>query len=307
MTRSLSLTIAALLASTMMWNSVGHAQDSDKSKDEALDSLLQKLDDAKPANPAKPAAKPADSGSAKAAKAEGAKPAADVAPKDQALDSLLEKLGETTEKPSADDEPPHGPGGPKDEPSAPPPGPKKPEADNLKDKEKEFDQHLEELTGRKRKKKDREQGEGTGPLSDVIKEMRQVEERLGKTDTGEETRKRQSEIVRNLESLIDQMRESSSQSKAKKQIKMTMKQGQQPGSKSGQTPGSNGGQAPQSKPNKPDSKRSLAGGKDEWGHLPPELRQEMDNVFKEEMLPSKEDLIRRYYLSVSKKSLIREE
>ena len=33
----------------------------------------------------------------------------------------------------------------------------------------------------------------------------------------------------------------------------------------------------------------------------------MDNVFKEEPLPSKEELIRRYYLSVSKKSLLREE
>ena len=33
----------------------------------------------------------------------------------------------------------------------------------------------------------------------------------------------------------------------------------------------------------------------------------MDNVFKEELLPSKEELIRRYYLSVSKKSLAREE
>ena len=33
----------------------------------------------------------------------------------------------------------------------------------------------------------------------------------------------------------------------------------------------------------------------------------MDNVSKEEALPSREELIRRYYLSVSKKSLIREE
>ena len=42
-------------------------------------------------------------------------------------------------------------------------------------------------------------------------------------------------------------------------------------------------------------------------HLPPELRQEMDNVAKEVMLPSKEELIKLYYLSVSKKSLTREE
>jgi hypothetical protein len=33
----------------------------------------------------------------------------------------------------------------------------------------------------------------------------------------------------------------------------------------------------------------------------------MNNVEREVMLPSKEELIKRYYLSVSKKSLVREE
>jgi hypothetical protein len=61
------------------------------------------------------------------------------------------------------------------------------------------------------------------------------------------------------------------------------------------------------KPAKPDNKHVLANGKDEWGHLPPELRQEMDNVNREAMLPSKAELIKQYYLSVSKKSLVREE
>ena len=51
----------------------------------------------------------------------------------------------------------------------------------------------------------------------------------------------------------------------------------------------------------------MAGGKDEWGHLPPGLREEMDNVFKEEGLPLARTLIRRYYLSLSKKALVREE
>jgi hypothetical protein len=62
-----------------------------------------------------------------------------------------------------------------------------------------------------------------------------------------------------------------------------------------------------SKPAKPDGKHANVGDKDIWGHLPPELRQEMDNIAKEGMLPSKEELIRRYLLSVAKKSLTREE
>jgi hypothetical protein len=84
--------------------------------------------------------------------------------------------------------------------------------------------------------------------------------------------------------------------------------GQKPGSQQpGQTPGTNPGQAPNMKPAKPDGKHALVGGKDEWGHLPPELRQEMANVNRETMLPSKEELIKLYYLSVSKKSQVRGE
>jgi len=41
--------------------------------------------------------------------------------------------------------------------------------------------------------------------------------------------------------------------------------------------------------------------------LPAQLREEMINVFKEGPLPSAEELIRRYYLSVNKKSTSREE
>ena len=51
----------------------------------------------------------------------------------------------------------------------------------------------------------------------------------------------------------------------------------------------------------------MAGGKYIWGHLPPELRQEMENGFKEDALPTKEDLISRYYLSVAKQKLVRGE
>ena len=55
-------------------------------------------------------------------------------------------------------------------------------------------------------------------------------------------------------------------------------------------------------PKKPDMKSVLARSKDEWGHLPPELRGEMENVFKEDALPSRKTLIDRYYISVTRKS-----
>ena len=57
----------------------------------------------------------------------------------------------------------------------------------------------------------------------------------------------------------------------------------------------------------PTGKHSNAGGKDIWGHLPAELRQEIENQTHEEPLSAKGELIDRYYLSVGKGKLVREE
>jgi hypothetical protein len=299
MARWIRLALAALFASTIVWGSSSLAQEV--SKDEDLEKFLQKVDDTKKPEPTPPAAKPARPDSAK--KEATAKPSGDVSTKDKDLDNFLEKLGESKETPSPDDTPREMPK-PFDEPD-PTQKPDKPAPDTLKDNEKEIDQHLEELTGRRHKKKNQDEGEGTGPLSKVIKEMREVEERLGKPDTGDETRKKQTEIVKHLDQLIEQLRSSKGSGKGKRVL--VMMPGQKPGQQPGQQPGTTGGNAPHAQPEKPTKKRALAGGKDEWGHLPPELRQEMDNVFKEEGLPAKEDLIRRYYLSLSKKASVRGE
>ena len=65
--------------------------------------------------------------------------------------------------------------------------------------------------------------------------------------------------------------------------------------------------APPMRPARPTSKHSNAGGKDEWGHLPPELRAEIDNMINELPLSTREELIKRYYTSVAKGKLVREE
>jgi hypothetical protein len=317
MSKMLTLSFAAALTSTLAWASLGLAQDTPKPKDDALDSLLEKLDEAKPPEPGRPAPvkkeqkeEGSNSAAPKAAKpTEGpaGKSKDEVDSKDQALDNLLEKLGETKDAPSPDERPKVAGGQPGDEPMPPKPQPDK-KADEPTGKAKDLDQHLEELTGRRTKKKDRDQdGEGSGPLADVIKKMREVEQRLDKTDTGEETRQKQTEIVKNLETIIEQLRATSSKSQGKKKMQLAIKPSQPPGSRSGSTPGANSGHAPNQKPLKPTEKRALVNGKDEWGHLPPELRLELENVSKEAPLSSKEDLIRRYYLSVSKKSLSRAE
>jgi hypothetical protein len=312
MSRTLTLRLSLVLASAVAFAcaATGLAQDAPKPKDEALDSLLEKLDEAKSrekdakADPAKAADEKAK---ADPKKAEAAKPSGDVETKDKALDSLLEKLGETKDMPSPDDRP-RGPGGKPDDANQPPPdGANKPKPDDLKGDTKKLDEHLEELTGRRPKKKGGDDGEGSGPLSKVIKEMREVEQRLGKPDTGEETRRKQTEIVRNLEQLIDQLRQQQGQSQGKKQLRMTMQKGQKPGQDQGEQPGAMAQGVGPSKPTKPTTKRSLVGDKSEWGHLPAEVRQELENASSEEGLPSKEELIRKYFLSLTKKTVSREE
>jgi hypothetical protein len=61
------------------------------------------------------------------------------------------------------------------------------------------------------------------------------------------------------------------------------------------------------KPAKPGSQHSTAGGRDIWGHLPAELRQVMENSFKEAALGAKEEMINRYFLSVGKGKRVGEE
>jgi len=294
------VSFTAALVGAVAWASTGLASDDPQPKDEALDGLTKALEEAEKAKAPKPAEKPS---AEKGSETKGAKPEGTVDPKDQALDNLLEKLGETAETPAPDDKPA---GAPKPTDAPAPPKPGKPDPHELKGADKSTDEHLEELTGR-RKKKDRDQdGEGSGPLAEVIKEMRDVEQRLGKPDTGEATRKKQAEIVKNLETIIDQLRNSSGGSQGKS-IRMVRQAGQKPGSQSGATPGSNGGQAPNTMPRRPTNTHSLAADKAEWGHLPDNLQRELESVFTEAFLTKKVELIEHYYRSLSRKSLQREE
>jgi hypothetical protein len=225
---------------------------------------------------------------------------------------MLEKLGETKDHPAAPERPgARPPGGEAGEPGPaggagkdPQPKTKSKNLD-LQGKDKEIDQRLEEFAGKRRKKSRSDQEEGSGPLGQIIKEMRDVEQKLGKPETGEDTQSKQKQIVKHIETLIQQAKQSGSQGQMA--LRMVRQQGQKPGEQQGQTPGANPGGAPATKPVKPPDRHAMPGGKDIWGHLPAELRQEMENVFKEDALPAKEDLIKRYYLSIAKQKLQRGE
>lgn len=305
--RLAALSMALLLG----WALVGQAQDPAKPKDGDLDDLLKKVEQASkpkqdPSKPAKPGA---------------------VAPKDKDLDDFLEKLGEEKDKPKADGKPPEPPpGGAADDKKSDPQGGKgdkdkaknrdqkpdspKPKKDDLTGQDKDLDEYLSGADKKKQRKGQQGGGQGQkqdgedGPLGDLIKQMREVEQRLGQPDTGEQTRQKQTEIVKRLDGLIEQMRLVRTQS----QMMRMMRQGQRPGQQQGQQANNDPQQGVGlQKPAMPRPKSVLALDKNTWGHLPPNLRDEMDNVSKEAGLPEKLDLIKRYYLSVNKKSLAREE
>ncbi len=312
-----SLTLACL---ALAWSAPARAQDPAAPKDEGLDKLLEKLEekpkaDADKAKPkddkAKPPAESKDEGldrlldkvdSKPKPEGDKAKPGEKLAPKDEGLDKLLEGLGQAKDDPSPDDKKPGSPGGDPADQAKP---------DPLGGDEKKLDTRLEELTGRKPKKKagENQDGEGSGPLGDIIKEMREVEQRLGKPDTGSETRKKQTEIVKNLDSLIEQMKNSQSQSQA---MKMMRDAGKKPGppqpGQPGNQPGATANGASPSRPEKPKTPPALAdAAKSLWGQLPPQYRDDMSNVLSENPLPTKTDLIRLYFLSLGKKSSTRGE
>jgi len=313
-----------------------------KSKDDALDSLLEKLaapdgdasqtaKTAKPAAKAKPAekAKTQKSGtgrpsegskdvsgsksssgqSGKGAKGPAAKPGAAkssgsgaVAPKDQAIDDLLEKLGESKDTPTPEEHPRgRGPG---EEPKEPPPSAKAGPA-KLGGKDKDIDERLEELAGRKRKRRQADD-ERAGPVGEIIKEMRDVEQRLGKPDPSEDTQNKQKQIIKRINTLIEEVSRSGSSAGGLVMRRMR-RPGQQPGQQPGDQQGAMAQGAPPMKPARPSGQHSTAGGKDIWGHLPPELRQIMENSFKETELGTKSEMISRYFLSINKGKLVREQ
>ncbi|MEO6812145.1 MAG: hypothetical protein ABI353_23800 [Isosphaeraceae bacterium] len=289
--------LALAILAALGWTTVGLAQNDDQ--DAALERLLEKVegpetkaDEPKPA----PLGKTVDD----QANAEPEQPGDASEPDDKALDRLLEKISEEDDAP-----PPPRP----NKPSAGEPGPPKTdelqEATKLESKEKDLDRHLQEdIQGKRRKKPQAQQPQGSGKLGEAVDKMREVEKRLSKTDTGESTRKKQGEIVQDLESILKQLRQASSKGSGKgKMSRKTRQAGNQKGNQPGEPQqGANGGGVGPLKPKPPTNIAGIAGDKSAWGHLPPELRTELDNIFKEEPLESRRSLIERYYLSVNKKS-----
>jgi hypothetical protein len=168
------------------------------------------------------------------------------------------------------------------------------------------------------------------PLTDrrimerLAKNLRSVEERLGKNDPGAGTQQIQRDIVKDLEELMAQAkRQGSSEQSQASQSGASMSKGQrssetrtirneqgagrgeQAASRQSMHPGQSQAATapPEKKSTSKDQMSKIADlYKDVWGHLPETLRQEMDQYSREQFMDKYQELLKQYYATIAEKS-----
>jgi len=155
-------------------------------------------------------------------------------------------------------------------------------------------------------------GAKTNPLEAVIRRMRTAGKRIGRQETGPETRALQQQVVRDLQKLIDQVRKGRSRRSPSPQSPSAARPsaGRKPPQTT--TPSTDGGGKPRTGKSQqstdrqhttptPDrriiTRRMLV--KELWGHLPPALRQRLLNIEGAAPLPQYGQLVRRYFESLA--------
>ena len=161
------------------------------------------------------------------------------------------------------------------------------------------------------------------PLENAIKGMLDAEKRIGNRNIGEKTQNIQKKVVDDLQKLIDlanqrqqqqsQRRQQNSQRQRNRQQNGTRQQGppqqqKQPspsqqnvsGQQNRKQPGDSGAGARGGDPNSLELLRQRRILEEVWGHLPPALRERMQNVIGEKYLPKYDEMIRRYFKSLAK-------
>ncbi len=182
-------------------------------------------------------------------------------------------------------------------------------ASGKKLKSKLDDELLRNLTN----SKDDADATAENQIEQLIRSMRDVQAKIEQQETGKPTQQQQQEIVEQIEDLIkaaEQSQSSSSrsqQSKQKKPRKPRKKGQQSPKSKSGESAGQDNKKNPQNSEARVHKakEKAISDAKQKvliqevWGHLPPTLRKKLLNVFSEKRLLKYDDLVRRYFESLT--------
>jgi hypothetical protein len=146
----------------------------------------------------------------------------------------------------------------------------------------------------------------TEPFELAVAGMRQAAERLaGEGDAGLETQRIQEQVVKRLDMLISQMRRQQQRqrqqarqqdagSQEQSQEQQQLEDGQQTG-QDGQDPAQQIGNRSQADSDQQPGDQPLAEQFEEWGKLPPRLRDALRNVGNERFSELYKDLTERYY------------
>ncbi len=155
-------------------------------------------------------------------------------------------------------------------------------------------------------------------LARVGKNMRATEERLAQKDAGEGTRQIQRDILKDLDSLIEQTKRQQQQQQQQNASRSRERgnrqtaqrpqpqrqptpadkpaQGQQPREQRAQNQPGKGGKGQRGEMN-----RIADLYKEVWGHLPETMRQEMDQYAREQFMPRYSELLKQYYATIAEK------
>lgn len=142
------------------------------------------------------------------------------------------------------------------------------------------------------------------PLVRLNQRMKQVERRIAETRSDEKTQHLQKEIADDLSKLIEQLEQQCRQCKnhspsPRQQQTASSKPASKPSDQSGDNPARDStARTKDREAAKVDGPRLQERLKDVWGHLPPHLRQQMEQSANEEFLPKYETEISDYYRSL---------
>jgi hypothetical protein len=154
--------------------------------------------------------------------------------------------------------------------------------------------------------------EESNPLRAISQQMRTVKSLIAQQVTSEKTQRLQSQIVADLDKLIEQLKEECQGGQCNNPGSGSPK----PGAKGGKPSRSGSGEVqgtPSSAKESVERIGKKAAGKEElervqamlkqiWGHLPPELQQQIESASHEEFLPKYESLIEDYFRRLAKEN-----
>jgi hypothetical protein len=153
----------------------------------------------------------------------------------------------------------------------------------------------------------------------IAKNMKESKDRLGQKDAGDGTRQIHRDIIKDIDSLIDQKKRQQQQDQQNSQSSSSRQQGSQaelgnqrrqrqqqaaakqarqqprPQQASANNPGGGGNQK------KEGMGRDADLFKDIWGHLPETLRKDMDAYSRVEFMMKYSDLLKQYYTTIAEK------